>query len=391
VQISETYRSEFSDILRRTFFTSWLPGYLDSNEGKGDLEGHISLRMQEVERVVLPWVAEVFDVRGKSILEIGCGTGSSTIPFGLQARELHAIEVSELSIEAARSRARLLGADNIVFHLAPDNWARSEESATAFLDLVPSVDVVLLEALLEHLTIGERLSVLRAAWKRLRPGGIIVIYETPNRLSHFDWHTFLLPFFDALPDELALRFASRTPRQDSLRTYRPYAQPDPAADAIELLYRLGRGVSYHEFELAIGLRQFFVLNDGYSPLLHPQRHGLSFALWEEALLELFAQHCPDVAQGFARPSLDLILSNARDSRVATHMHDRQTTAADRRERMASLVQENDRQRIEIERQRQVVEALEGRLRSVRFLAKQVVRTTLRKGRKLIDRFNGESD
>ena len=62
---------------------------------------------------------------------------------------------------------------------------------------------MLLIALLEHLTPVERINVLRATWSLLRPGGILVVYETPNRLTMRDWHTMEAELLDWLPDELA--------------------------------------------------------------------------------------------------------------------------------------------------------------------------------------------
>ena len=44
------------------------------------------------------------------------------------------------------------------------------------------VDVFLLYAVLEHLTVAERLAVLRLAREVVKPDGAIVVCETPNRL-----------------------------------------------------------------------------------------------------------------------------------------------------------------------------------------------------------------
>jgi S-adenosylmethionine-dependent methyltransferase len=362
LKFSDSYCAEFSAILRQTYFKGWQPNYLETPDGLSDLEQHVSLRAVEVERKVIPWIAEVFDVRGTSILEIGCGTGSSSVPFALIAETLHACDVSEPSLAAARARARLLGADRAHFHLAPHEWASSEESVSKFFDFVSTVDVVLLEAVLEHLTIAERLNILRGAWRRLRPGGIMVVYETPNRLCHFDWHTFFLPFFHALPDELALLYAPRAPR--------PYSPPGSTE-----LYRLGRGVSYHEFELAIGFTELQVINDGYSPLMSA-RNGLWFEPWERALLELLAKHCPQVPVGFARPSLDLVLYKGRGARCAPHMHQPPETSADVAMKMCKLTEE-------LEREREKLAERERQLWSQSFITQQFLKTTYSKARAVV--------
>jgi S-adenosylmethionine-dependent methyltransferase len=275
--------------------------------GQSDLDAHAFGRMMELENVVIPWVEEVFDLGGARVLEIGCGTGSSTIPFALRARSVRACDLSGPSMEAARQRAALLGIDNIVFQILEPTWAQSEGSLQTFAEQVGEVDVILMVALLEHMTIRERLAVLRTLWGRLRPGGILVVYETPNRLGFFDWHSFLLPFFHSLPDELALEYASRTPRS--------FFKVSETGDRVEALYRLGRGVSYHEFELAIGLEAMTVLNDGFSAHLR-HRRGLTHKSFDRALFSLFNEHLPNVPRGFTRPSLDLIIQKSEGGGAA---------------------------------------------------------------------------
>ncbi len=142
-------------------------------------------------------------------------------------------------------------------------------------------------------------------WSLLKPGGVLVCYETPNRLNYFDWHSYLLPFFNQLPDSLAILYAKKTPR--------PFfsAQGSSETERIESMYRLGRGVSYHEFELAIGLEQMTVINDGFSERLS-HRRPLDHPTFGRALLEIFCAHLPKVPAGFSRPSLDLILLKGDD-------------------------------------------------------------------------------
>ncbi len=307
LQLTEQYTSAFRDVLLQSYFAGWDPQYLASPSGQRDMEMHVSGRMLEVENAVIPWVEEVFDLSGARVLEIGCGTGSSTIPFALRARSLRAYDLSGSSMDAARQRAALLGIDNIAFQTLEPTWAQSEENFRAFAEPQGEVDVILMIALLEHMTIRERLLVLRGLWRLLRPGGILVTYETPNRLGYLDWHSFLLPFFHSLPDELALEYASRTPR--------PFFKVPEAGDRIEAMYRLGRGVSYHEFELAIGFEAMTVLNDGFSAHL-AHRRGMVHKSFDRALFEIFSEQLPNVPCGFTRPSLDLILQKSEGGKAA---------------------------------------------------------------------------
>lgn len=301
--VGEPYTSAFRETLRQSYFSHCTPEYLASPEGQHDVQQHVSGRMLEFESVVVPWVEEGFTLSGKRVLEIGCGTGSSTLPVAWRAESVTACDLGGPSLEAARERARLLGVGNITFRALSPDWAQSPQGLAAFQADVGEADVVLLIALLEHLLPEERLGVLRTVWRLLRPGGIMVVYETPNRLCSFDWHSFQLPFFDSLPDALALEYAQKTPR-----AHFRVGEHHP----VESLYRIGRGVGFHEFELAIGLEQLHVLADGFSPRLR-FRDAMEVPAFERGLCQALRERLPHVPLGFARPSLDFVFQKAPGS------------------------------------------------------------------------------
>ncbi len=296
--VTEDYRTVFRETLLATCFAGWEPSYLETKAGESDVEDHVAARMMEIQNAVLPWISEAFDLSGKSVLEIGCGTGSATVAFARRAGSVRAYDISAASLEAAKERARLLGVPRIDFRLLDRAWAQTERASEGFAQQQEPTDVVLLIALLEHLTIPERLNALRSAWKILKPNGILVVYDTPNRLAYFDSHSFFLPFFHCLPDQLAIQYATKSAR--------PYFSIDERGDVIENLYRLGRGVSYHEFDLAIGLSNFTVANDGNSEYMRHQQ-SMGNAAYQRALREIFLKHLPEVSLAFTTPNLDLVL------------------------------------------------------------------------------------
>ncbi|MCX7726884.1 MAG: hypothetical protein N2053_08550, partial [Chitinispirillaceae bacterium] len=53
--------------------------YLSSEEGKLDLHMHLLGRLEGFRRSVILWIWSIKDLKCSKILEIGCGTGSSTL------------------------------------------------------------------------------------------------------------------------------------------------------------------------------------------------------------------------------------------------------------------------------------------------------------------------
>lgn len=97
------------------------------------------------------------------ILEIGCGTGSTAILHAPHVRHIQAIDISPAMLDIAREKARDAGIDNISF----------EQGVVETLDYpAQSKDMVLALSIL-HL-VEDRDEVLRACFRILKPGGLLV-------------------------------------------------------------------------------------------------------------------------------------------------------------------------------------------------------------------------
>lgn len=307
--LPEEYFERFGDHLAEVY----LPSTIGPNSSLGgwwqrEFTIQLFVRMQQSHHILLPWVKEVIDLRDSAVLEIGCGTGSSTAPFALAARSVVACDISADSLKACRLRCEILGATNVEFVQCDPDWLNRD-----MIDwpvALEQVDVVLCYALLEHLTIPERLSFLRALWAGIRTGTKVIFFETPNRLAPKDWHSSDLLFAQILPDELTVEYYLRSPREVVRRNQGSLAKELDRAHR-EKNYRWGRGVSFHEFELAIGLGNLRIINDGYSDKVLPHRSTWAAPDFEAALADLLSSAELGVHRGFARPSLDLIIEKFR--------------------------------------------------------------------------------
>ncbi len=290
------YRKVLRKVLVEKCYSHINQAFLQSEEGRDEIEQHLTYRIIDVEKKMIPWIEEVYDLTYKKILEIGCGTGSMTIPFAMRADEVFSFDIWD-TIQVAKKRADLFDLKNITFKQISSDWISDREQNTRFFNRLSNFDVITFDAFLEHLTIPERLAILKSTWDNLPNGGVIIIYETPNRLYYYDWHSFLLPFFDCLPDELAAIYAKRSKRalfKDLLEN----------ENWQEKLYNIGRGVSYHEFELSINFSEMRVLNDGYSHILGNRSANDQYTY---SLQTIFRKELPNIPIGFTAKSLDLIL------------------------------------------------------------------------------------
>ena len=248
-------------------------------------------RLDSDRRMIVPWLDSAKPLKGSRILEVGCGTGCSTIALAEQGATVVGIDpdASALAVAVDRCREYGIGAE---FHAINSTSMTQVFGQGRF-------DTIIFFASLEHMTIAERLAGLRDAWEMLPLGGHLVIVETPNRLWYYDGHTSLLPFYHWLPNELAFRYAQFSPRQD-FRGWQDYE-----AEKVDFL-RTGRGASFHEFDLAIRptatLRVVSSLSTFQGLRYKPQRSRLD-RQYKRMLRRIY----PAVHPGFCDDSLFLIL------------------------------------------------------------------------------------
>ncbi len=235
-------------------------------------------RYQATRDRFIPWIEQTKSLAGCNVVEFGCGTGSVGLALATRAHSVFAIDIEKGSVSFAKGKQRELGTNNIEFHAA------SPEAIHAHVrrhceKLGAGADVFVLFAVLEHMTTQERIDVLRLAKSVLKDDGVVVVCESPNRLTWGDHHTSNMPFNLQLPADVAMRSFHKSPRPFYVESMNK--AKDWGSDALqESLVRLGRGLSFHEFVLAqgddgstswaTGLSDIVAAN--FDPLLLPTRH-----------------------------------------------------------------------------------------------------------------------
>jgi len=262
-----------------------------------DFLNHLHRRLENDRQQVVPWLDSARPLAGSRILEIGSGTGSSTVALAEQGSHVTALDIDACATAVARERCDAFG---VPAQFLVGNAAQVDELVGG-----EAFDLVIFYASLEHLLYEERLAAMASTWRLLPPGGLWCVIEAPNRLWYFDQHTSHLAFFHWLPDELAARYLQYSPRPD----VRGRAAQG-GAEAFAELARLGRGVSFHEFQLSIKpVAELHVVSS--LAAFQRRRDPLLWLRWRTShdcqYTRLLCRLCAGVHPAFFEPNLDLIL------------------------------------------------------------------------------------
>ena len=266
--------------------------YLPTPVGQHDLNDHLFGRLESFRSSVVPWVNSVVPLTGRRILEIGCGTGASTVALAEQGAEVFGLDVSEGALAVGRDRCRLYGLEAT---FAAGNAAEFQ-SVTGSRQF----DCIIYFAVLEHMTWQERFASLSAAWQNLRPGQHLIVIETPNRLWYLDDHTSGELFYHWISDEVAFAYSRLTQREIYNRTFRGEITDEKRV----LLARWGRGASYHDFVLSFGIKPEDL--PVVSSLTGYSRQGLARLRGISDFEKVLRSLAPRLHPGFLVSYLDLV-------------------------------------------------------------------------------------
>jgi SAM-dependent methyltransferase len=121
----------------------------------------------------------------KRVLDFGCGTGPSTVALAMRAKSVVAFDVDPESMRLCRRRLAEHGLESQVQLLYA-------ESLDEVRDLIGEVDLILMCGVIEHLPITQgdlRRNIIRTLFGMLKESGYLYVYDTPNRVWPYDFHT----------------------------------------------------------------------------------------------------------------------------------------------------------------------------------------------------------
>jgi 2-polyprenyl-3-methyl-5-hydroxy-6-metoxy-1,4-benzoquinol methylase len=255
------------------------------------LADHLHTGLDGDRATVIPWLDGVRRLEGLRVLDIGCGTGSSTVAMAEQGARVTAIDIDEAALQVAKDRCRIYGIEAEPRQMNAS--AIAAFGANAF-------DLVIFSGSLAQMTNAERLAALKGAWQILPAGGLLSVVDAPNRLWYFDSHTSRLPFYNWLPNDLAFHY-SRFSTRENFREL--YTACDGRSE--EHFLRRGRGVSFHEFDLAVKpASELNILSALHSSAFLRQLLDSGVRRRYKAMLMSF---CPGIHEGFFDPTLDLVI------------------------------------------------------------------------------------
>ena len=284
VKLTKNYEENMKTFLVGNYFRN------ETEINEQDLEDHIKQRINLARSKILPWVLKTIDLKNKKLLEVGSGTGSSSIAFSEQGAIVTGIDVDATSIEVAKYRSNLLNQKIEYINV----------SGIEIKQLENNYDVILYYACLEHMTVRERIDSLQQAYSKLNKYGFLVIVEAPNRLWIEDTHTSELPFFQWLPDDLAYLYSKFSPKGSFNSRY-----TDNELNYLAEFHRRGRGVSYHEFDLAFENYENLEIVSSLNRLVY-SKNLLNTFLYKK-IYKLYLKKFTNKNRAFVEEYLDLII------------------------------------------------------------------------------------
>jgi ubiquinone/menaquinone biosynthesis C-methylase UbiE len=173
-------------------------------------------------------------LQGRHVLDFGCGKGlSAAVMVELGASHVTGVDVFTGNIDGGPDALSATGyGGRIELHWVEDTRRLPFHSGC--------FETIVCNAVLEHIP-QPRDAYIREVWRLVKPWGVVIINETPNKYLPMDFHTLHLPFTNWLPSKVAHRIGVMTGRIRANRTNWDYSGWRGAGR-----YELLRAIPRHE-------------------------------------------------------------------------------------------------------------------------------------------------
>lgn len=127
------------------------------------------------------FAAGVCPVGGKDVLEFGCNIGATSIVLAHYGARVTAVDISPAHLEVARLNTKRYGSAGIRFELL------QEGERLPFADA--QFEVITCNSVLEYVRPELLAGVQRELDRVLKPGGLLLVFGTSNRMSPVEMHS----------------------------------------------------------------------------------------------------------------------------------------------------------------------------------------------------------
>lgn len=143
-------------------------------------------------------------LKGLKVLEVGCSAGQSTELLNEQdcIEEIYSYDVDKLLVDVTKIKTEELSLKKVK---KIDCFSNLETLNLPYQNNF--FDIVILSGVLEHLPFENRSMYVDEYYRKLKLGGLICFFDTPNRNYPLESHSLGLPFIAKLPPQTAFIYA----------------------------------------------------------------------------------------------------------------------------------------------------------------------------------------
>jgi len=240
---AEHVMERFPDLKKEKYTNELIEMILERNKSRKDVliavyENLMSRQLRY--NMPVSFIVREIDLKGKKLLDVGCGTGQNFTAFEKAGiTKFCGIDIEASGIRIARERVRC---DGIQCTLIIGDFLEHDFEEERF-------DIINCFQVLEHIDRARQKITIEKMYHLLHEGGIIFI-QTPNQLFPIDIHDSKLPFAHWLPRYVSKPYANmfgKTPPHNTFMCFRDIFKIVEHLPGAKIISRVDMGRSFGDF------------------------------------------------------------------------------------------------------------------------------------------------